>query len=275
MIVYQSRFLTRGEVWFDNSPGHAFVDWIVFHQRSQPVPKAKWRPFYTRLIALSQSTDLLLAQMDGFTASDIRKAEKKDKTSCERLQTKNSDTMTDFYEFYNRFAEWKQLEPANRQWLARTADAGKLDLWKAISPDGVSLVYHALYCDRNRVRSMHIASLNAEAAGKEAQRKIGRASRCLHWNCMLYYRSIGIGIYDLGGWYNGSADPARLGINKFKEGFGGSVVCEYEGDKILTIKAWSAITAARLWGKLRDQQRSRNQCQQGTVNPEPALQGSK
>ena len=183
--------------------------------------------------------------------------------------------MAAFYEFYNRFAEWKQHEPANRKWLARTADAGKLDLWKAIGPDGVPLVYQALYCDRNRVRSIHLASLYAEASGKEAQRKIGRASRCLHWNCMLYYRSNGIGLYDLGGWYNGTEDLARLGINKFKAGFGGKVVCEYEGDKLLTIRAWVAVTAARLWARVRERQSLTGQHHQKTENLTPALEACK
>src|SRR6185369_16291483 len=84
MIVYQSRFLTRGEVWFNNSPSPARVDWIVYHQRPQPAPPARWRPFYTRLINLLETPGTLLSQMDGFTAADIRKAQKKDLTTCRR-----------------------------------------------------------------------------------------------------------------------------------------------------------------------------------------------
>src|SRR2546421_1045323 len=149
MIVYQSRFLTRGEVWFDNNPGPTRVDWIVFHQRPQPLPKANWRAFYTRLIDLTPSPETLMGQMDGFTASDIRKAEKKDKTSCQRLEANDPGRLAAFYEFYDRFAAWKQLEPADRHWLARTAEAGNLDLWVANSPEGAPLVYHAVYRDRN------------------------------------------------------------------------------------------------------------------------------
>src|SRR5437879_4316976 len=175
MIVYQSRFLTRGEVWFDNNPTSAPLDWIVYHQRSQPVPKASWRPFYTRLIELTQEPDALLSQMDGFTAADIRKAQKKDLTVGQRLQPLEANTLAEFYEFYDRFASWKNLRAADRHWFERTAVAGKLDVWAAKAPDGKRLAYHVFYCDHNRVRSVHSAALYAEESSKEAQRKIGRA----------------------------------------------------------------------------------------------------
>src|SRR5207253_7909988 len=87
MIIYQSRFLTRGEVWFDNAPGSERVDWVLYHQRSQPGMKGNWRPFYTRVIELSTPTDSLLAQMDGFTAADIRRARQKDNAICQKIET--------------------------------------------------------------------------------------------------------------------------------------------------------------------------------------------
>ena len=90
---------------------------------------------------------------------------------------------------------------------------------------------------------------------------------------MLYYREHGLGIYDLGGWYNGTTDLGRLGINKFKEGFGGNVVCEYEGEQILTAKAWSAVTTARLWQKVKDWRAARAQNLQTTPALAPALEG--
>src|SRR5437588_4781102 len=218
MIVYRSRFLTRGEVWFDNHPTATPVDWIVYHQRSQPISKGSWRPFYTLTIDLTQAPEALLSRMDGFTAADIRKAEKKDLTVCERLEAVNPEVLAEFCGFYDQFAARKDLGSADRHWVERTAEAGNLDLWAAKSPEGPRLVYHAFYRAPNRVRSIHIASLQVESTSKEAQRKIGRGNRLLVWACMLHYREQGIQVFDLGGWYNGKTDSARLGINKFKEG---------------------------------------------------------
>ena len=251
MIVYQSKFLKRGEVWFDNSRSPARVDWIVYHQRSQPAPKARWRPFYTRLINLVQSPEKLLSQMDGFTAADIRKAQKKDLTSCVRLDTAQPMFLDEFCHFYEPFAIRKQLPAADRHWLERTAGAGKMDLWAANGTEGERLIFHVFYRDQNRVRSLHNASLQAESGRKEVQRKIGRANRLLIWESMLHYRNEGIELFDLGGWYSGKTDAALLGINKFKQGLGGSVVCEYEGEQLLTLKGWSAVNTARLMEKFK------------------------
>ena len=245
MIVYESRFLTRGEVWFDNSPTSVPVDWILYHQRPEPIPRGSWRPFYTRLIDLSQTPDALFEQMDGFTGADIRKAQKKDQTVGQLLEPLSRDVLERFYEFYDQFAARKNLPPTDRHWVERTAAAGKLDLWAANGPGGERLGYHVFYRAESRVRSVHSASVHAQESSKEVQRKIGRANRFLVWTCMLHYREKGVRDFDLGGWYNGKTDAARLGINKFKEGFGGAVVCEYEGEQLLTLKAWSAVKTAR------------------------------
>jgi len=259
MIIYQSRFLTRGEVWFDHRPSAERVDWVIYHQRSQPGAKGNWRPFYTRVIELSQPTDSLLAQMDGFTAADIRRARQKDNTLCQRIETTDQKALCEFADFYDRFASAKHLGPADRHWLERTAHAGKLDLWAADSPEGHRTAYHVFYSDPRRVRSLLAASFYAEASGKEAQRKIGRANRLLIWESMLHYRIAGVEIFDLGGWYNGTTDRALLGINKFKEGFGGKVVCEYEGEHLKTIKAWGAVVTARAFTKWNERKAHREE----------------
>ena len=49
MLIYRSRFLTRGEVWFDDEPDGASVDWIHYRQRSSPAAKGRWKYFYTLL----------------------------------------------------------------------------------------------------------------------------------------------------------------------------------------------------------------------------------
>src|SRR5207237_661697 len=258
MIIYQSRFLTRGEVWFDNAPGSERVDWVLYHQRSQPGTKGNWRPFYTRVIELSTPTDSLLAEMDGFTAADIKKAEKKDQTICNKIDATEPKALCAFADFYDRFAAIKNLGPADRHWLERTALAGKLDLWGADGPEGERHAYHVFYRDARRVRSLLAASLYAEESSKEAQRKIGRANRLLIWTCMLHYQSTGAEIFDLGGWYSGTTDTALLGINKFKEGFGGKVVMDYDGEHIRTIKAWAALLTARLLARWMQRKTARD-----------------
>jgi hypothetical protein len=269
MIIYQSRFLTRGEVWFDNGPSSERVDWVLYHQRSQPGTKGSWRPFYTRVIELSQPADSLLAQMDGFTGADIKRAGKKDQTICKRIETSDPEALGEFANFYDRFAAIKHLGPADRHWLERTARAGRLDLWAADSPEGHRHAYHVFYKDQPRVRSLLAASFYAEASSKEAQRKIGRANRLLIWECIRHYQTAGVKIFDLGGWYNGTTDTALLGINKFKEGFGGKVIREYEGEHLKTIKAWGAVHTARLLTKWKDRRARQEEMIENRSAPAP------
>ena len=83
MFTYQSRFLRRGEVWFDHEPNGKRVDWIFYRHRSKPVPGSRSRDFYNRLIDLSKSPEALLADMDPKTVVKIQKAGDEDNLTCE------------------------------------------------------------------------------------------------------------------------------------------------------------------------------------------------
>src|SRR5205085_5753337 len=98
MITYRSRFLTRAEVWFDNQPtvSPKPVDWILYHQRSRPVPGAKSRGFYTLLIDLSLSQEQLLAALSEDTAYKIRRARERDKIICECCDPHDKSVMNRF-----------------------------------------------------------------------------------------------------------------------------------------------------------------------------------
>ena len=95
MLIYKSRFLTRGEVWFDDEADDTPVDWIYYRQRPNPVAKARWKYFYTLLIDLTKSPDRLMGEMDEKTVQKIKEAETKDQTSWKRCEEKDSKTLDD------------------------------------------------------------------------------------------------------------------------------------------------------------------------------------
>ena len=66
---------------------------------------------------------------------------------------------------------------------------------------------------------------------------------------MLRMKKRGIRYFDFGGWYPGKTDIQLLGINSFKESFGGEVVSDYECKRILTLKGWLVLTTAKLFKK--------------------------
>jgi hypothetical protein len=247
MYVCKSRFLTRGEVWFDEEPGDTrSVDWILYRQRSSPVPGARWRHFYTYVVDLTLSVEQLLGNLNTDTAYKIRRARERDKIVCESCNVSDPAVLDQFQEMYDAFAATKGLQPLDRMLIDSMAAAGALDLSVAKDGQGNALVYHANYRDHSRARELYLPSLYRQLADSAARNVIGRANRYLTWSNMLRYKEQGLKYYDFGGWYPGTTDQARLKINDFKKGFGGQVLREYECQQILSFKAWVVLNAARL-----------------------------
>lgn len=252
MIIYQSRFLTRAEVWYDNEPGDTRgVDWILYQQRSRPVPGAKTNFYYTYVVDLTQSREQLQANLNKDTAYKIRRARERDKIRCEGCDSRDAAVMDRFEEMYNAFAEMKCITPLNRARTESMAAAGVLDLTVAKDPQGNALVYHADYCDGHRATSMELPSLFRQQADNAARSLISRANRCLTWHNFVRYQEMGLEIFDFGGWYPGDADSERLDINRFKEGFGGKVRREYQCEQVLTFKGRVVLAVAAMLNRAK------------------------
>src|SRR5690348_15807008 len=102
MFVYQSRFLRRGEVWFDNEPTDEPVDWIFYRHRSVPPRGARSRPIYNRLIDLSKTPEKLLSEMEPKTAGKIKVAGDEDKLSCEWRTVTDPQQLDEFESMWNQ-----------------------------------------------------------------------------------------------------------------------------------------------------------------------------
>jgi hypothetical protein len=247
MITYKSRFLTRAEVWFDNEPAQTDrpVDWILYNLRSQPVPGAQSRTFYTLLIDLTQTEEQLRAQLNDDTAYKIRRARDRDKIVCECCDARDPAVMDAFEEMYKGFAATKGLPPLNRGRLEKLAAANLLDISVARDPQGNPWVYHANYFDSRRATQLELPSLYRALPQSTARNFSGRANRYLTWRNILRYKQQGLKFFDFGGWHLGT-DQEMLSINDFKRGFGGQVVREYQCEQILTLKGRLVLCAARL-----------------------------
>jgi hypothetical protein len=251
MIIYKSRFLTRGDVWFDNEPGDTrSVDWILYHQRSRPVPGAKTSFFYTYIVDLTQSPEQLLANMNKDNAYKIRRARERDKIVCESCDPRDPAVMDHFEQMNNAFAAMTGRMPLNRAQTESLAAAGALDLSVAKDPQGKVLVYHSDYRDDCRARALHLPRLYRKDSSSAERNYIGRANRYLTWSNILRYKEQGLKWFDFGGWHQGN-DPELLKVNDFKRGFGGEIVREYQCDQILTLKGWVVLHAASLLARVK------------------------
>ena len=246
MYICKSRFLTRGEVWFDDEPGDTrSADWILYQQRSRPVPGARWKYFFTYVIDLTQTVEQLRANLNTDTAYKIRRARERDKIVCETCNANDPEVLDQFEEMYNAFAATKGLAALDRARVDAMATAGVLDLSVAKDPQGHALVYHANYRDQHRARELYLPSLFRQSSDSAARNLIGRANRYLTWSDILRYKDEALKCFDFGGWYEGN-DPGVLKINDFKKGFGGQVLRQYECEQILTLKGWLVLNVAKL-----------------------------
>ena len=55
---------------------------------------------------------------------------------------------------------------------------------------------------------------------------MGRANRFLHLEAIKLFKKDGYSLYDLGGYAKNTTDPVMIGINKFKDSFGGRLLEE-------------------------------------------------
>jgi hypothetical protein len=247
MLVYQSRFLTRGEVWFDDEPDDTSVDWVLYRQRPSPVPRARCKYFYTVLIDLAKSPAQLLADVDGKTVRKIADAEKLDHIRWERCEANNPKTMDAVERMWNEFAAARKSTPLDRAWLDKIIEAGALELSAAKDAAGNVLTYHLTYAGKKRAQDLIVVSPHTPVPNVTLRNRINRANCLGHWQTMLNLKERGFCHYDFGGWYRGTTDLQLLGMNAFKQSFGGQVVRGFECKEIRTLKGWFVLMVAKMF----------------------------
>lgn len=249
MVLYEKSSLKVAEVFFDEPDPRASADIIRYHFRSAPVAHGQVTGLQTLLIDLKSHPDALLAGMNSNTRYEIRRAAK-DTLIYEFQSAPDAAWLQEFFGFYDQFAPGKDLPLANRVRLTALRRDGMLDLSRMRGDDGQVLVWHAYVRGATRARLLHSASLFRDLS-KETANLISRANRLNHWADMQRFRDDGLSIYDFGGWYAGQEDTAKLRINDFKRGFGGTVVPQYNSDCSGTWKGAAALSLRSAIQKLR------------------------
>ena len=251
MFIYKSRFMTRGEVWYDEEPNGARVDWVLHHQRSNPLPKCRCKEIYTRLVPLQKTPAELLGAMEQRTVRKITEAQKEDGLRWERCGPKDLRTLDEAESMWNQFAQAQKTALFERAWMDQMFAAGSLDMAAAKDPDGNVLAYHLVYLTPKRARQLVAVSPYRPVPSVAWRNAVSRANCFIHWKNFLAYREQRIPYFDFGGWHVGQTDIRLLGINAFKRSFGGSVVREYDCEQPRTVKGRFLLTAAQILARFR------------------------
>jgi hypothetical protein len=236
VIVYRRKFIRIAEAWHGEEIDEATrVDLARRFQRDAPAAGALCREFYTILIDLSRDEGALFRALSKSCRYKVRRAAERDSLTYECANAAaRSDLLARFRSLYDEFARRKQVPALDHAWLSLMAATGNLYLSRVSDAAGQDLVWHTYYLSGGRATLLHSAPTPHAAA--EGRSLTGRANRCQHWQDILSFKRGGATLYDLGGWYSGKTDVQRLGINRFKEEFGGRVVRNYIDERALTIK---------------------------------------
>ncbi|ASU34749.1 hypothetical protein [Mucilaginibacter xinganensis] len=204
-------------IWFASRP--KIWDCIngYYKQSTCSVPVIGYRRelFFTKIIDLNSTTADLEAGFDQKTAYEIRRAVK------DGIATEQETDLKYFEKFYNLFAQSKQLPQLSRNFINYEAN---IVITKAIY-NQEDIVMHAYLTDAalKRTRLLYSASLFRTETDTQIRAIAGRANRLLHYKDMCYFKNLGFGTYDLGGYAQGTNDESLLKINQFKDSFGGNL----------------------------------------------------
>lgn len=232
---FRNSFSVR-EVWFDEEPKEVDgVDVFYYCQRTNPIRGIRCNEYYTIWIDLTKNQDELWEDIGKHTRYQIRRAEK-DWLVYEFWNTDDSDILNQFSDFYSKFALQKGLSTFNKTRITNLMDIGALDVSRIKSKDGETLVWHAYYRNKTRSSLLYSASTFRSSTDNSYRRMVGRANRYHHWQDILKYKNLGLLTYDFGGWYAGHEDREKIGINKFKEEFGGKPERSFNCVRSITMK---------------------------------------
>lgn len=233
-IITKSFLIKRKLIFFANEPSLKMGLFDNYMQSSCLQRKFGFKRTakFTKLIDLSDDNFI-----DGFsknTRYDIRRG------ASEGITCKTITDISACTRFINRFLEDKNLGVnITRNDLDIYGES--LVIRAAFSAEGKELVYHTLLCDKtiNRVRGLHSASIIHDKSLSPYEKAVaGRANRYLDYDNFLYFKDLGYRFFDLGGYAYDTENESLQGINRFKDGFGGTLVEEsnYESLPVYYLK---------------------------------------
>lgn len=212
----------RKMVWFSDKIDGKFSSLTIYKQATNGVDLKGYikTPFYTKLIDLTKTIEEINADIDKNTIYEVRRATK------DGSQFRVCSSSGEFLAFYNAFARDKKLKQISKDNISPEEN---IVITEAIV-DNVTKVMHAYLVDSaiHRTRLLYSASQHLSSTSTSERAIIGRMNRYLHLQDMLYFKELNYKVYDMGGYAFETKDEALLNINKFKDGFGGSLVCEYD-----------------------------------------------
>jgi len=217
-----TRLVSAHHRWFAEVPNPSDrLKFVYYYQCRSTLEHAGFQRElkFTKLLDISRDEDAIMAAFSKTSRYEVRRAGK------EGLQFSTVDDMSVFQNFYNEFADAKDLGHINPVVLDRYWPVMRVT---QIARDDEVFVMHGYILDRENSRT----NLNWSASqfrgmdDKDRRRLYGRANRRLYFEDMRWFKGEGFTCYDFGGYAKDTTDKSLAAVNEFKDSFGGDLVEE-------------------------------------------------
>lgn len=251
MIEYQLGFIKAQEVWFDAEQQLAEDADLLFYNQIGQRTRHNSQEFHTLVLNLLDDEDVLYQNITKNNRYEINRAQNKDELIHLFFEGKNltESIVENFVKAYNSFADERSKGTIKVQDFLKYAKNGNLVI-SIVEKNKAPLVWHTYIVKNGRARLKTSNSVFANE-DNETRNLIGRANKWMHWQDALYFKKSGFKVYDFGGWYSGDSDKKLLGINKFKESFGGTIEISYNYTVVKTLKGKLYLLLNQLKSKFK------------------------
>jgi hypothetical protein len=245
MIYYKKyKLLTIAEIWYNEKEEYNHkIDLIKYNYIKNPHPNAiQKKTAATPLIDLTMDEDEIFNRIRKSAKYHIKRASDRDEIVTETffsIGECNNNKISQYIEYFNQYARTKNKKLLDKREFYPYLQYKTFCIRWAKDNENKILAMHSYVVSDNRARLYQSCSHFRESNDTAITNKIARANRLLHWDDILFFKEIGLSLYDLGGWHLGS-DKERLAINYFKEAFGGFINTEYSYIVPLTLRGRTA-----------------------------------
>lgn len=231
-------------IYFADKPTAARKKMKLVRHVHSLIPSRKLARSETAHIYLTQDEGMLRAAMSIRNLQMIEQAEK-EPYQVILHEEPTFENLRDFQKFYNQIAKEKKIEQISRPHMDTfklLASEKALLLTEVRSECGQSLCYSLDVVHAKKAMSYYVATSTLFLKPEHLKQPIRYAHCFLLWHNLLYLKSHGYEVYDMGELTN------EVAIREFKLGFGGQIVDVYSG-YIAQSKISALLLGVQRWRK--------------------------
>ncbi|MFD1360702.1 peptidoglycan bridge formation glycyltransferase FemA/FemB family protein [Lentibacillus salinarum] len=233
-VQWKKYFFTIREIYESGSEDEdeelSKADMYYYYQQPKLIGLDKWcaihKKFLTLCVDLNKTEEQLRKALNRTTRYQINRGSR-DELSINTIREPSLEDINEFKTFYNAFSRDKGIELFREDRVRGLKLSGMLVMTYVCHKDGRKLAGHLYIANGKRATMLYSCSgrfANTDIPNIE----IGRANRYLHWHDMLFFKEQNYKTYDFLGLSLNVDDRDHQNINKFKKGFGGEEVIEYQ-----------------------------------------------